>query len=139
PDRVDLDRLHLSRWSLIPAEALDDDRLLALYHRARQWGIRPVMNRAARVIAKRPSLLVKGRIEPITLYGELALDAARRRDRAGAMAWMERGRQSEPPLKQAAHAVFWEMLDLQVKISLEPPDVWVPFLAAILERYRGNQ
>jgi tetratricopeptide (TPR) repeat protein len=139
PDSVDLDHLHLSRWTSIPAEALDEDRLLNLYHRARQYGMTSVMNQAARVIASRPSLLVKGRIEPLALYGELALEAARHDDRARAQAWMDRGRESEPPLKQAAHALLWELLDLQVKMNLDEPDVWVPDLAVILERYRGNQ
>ena len=36
---LDLDRLHLSRWSMIPFAELDDDRLVVLYHRARQWGL----------------------------------------------------------------------------------------------------
>jgi hypothetical protein len=97
------------------------------------------MNRAARVIASRPSLLVKGRIEPTTLYGDLAIDAARHNDRAGAADWLERGRKSEPPLKQAASALFWELLDLQVKMIIDEPEVWVPALAVILDRYRGNQ
>ena len=82
PDRVDIDQLHLSRLSLIPVERLDDDRILALYHGAREWGVRTVMNRVARLIDSRPILLVKGRIEAITLYGELALDAAREHDRS---------------------------------------------------------
>src|SRR5262249_16696880 len=95
-------------------------------------------NRVGRALAQRPSLLVKGRIEATTLYGDLALDAARRGDRAEAGSWIERGRQSEPPLKQTAHALLWEMIDLQVKVRLEAPEVWVPRRAALLERYRGN-
>ena len=81
PERVDIDELPLSRLSLFPLDRLDDDRILALYRRAREWGVRRVMNRVARLIDARPSLLVKGKIEPTTLYGELALDAAGRSDR----------------------------------------------------------
>ena len=44
---LDLDRIHLSRWSTIPAAALDDERLLELYYFARVWGLRAVMNGAA--------------------------------------------------------------------------------------------
>jgi tetratricopeptide (TPR) repeat protein len=139
PDQVDLGRLHMSRWSSIPVADLDDDRLIHLYHQARQFGMTEVMNRAARVIARRPTLLVKGRIEAVVLYGELALDSARHGDRAGAAEWMERGRQFEPPLKQTANALQWEMLDLQTKMILDEPEVWVPVLAVILQRYRGNQ
>jgi tetratricopeptide (TPR) repeat protein len=138
PEHLNLDSLHLSRWSLIPVAALADDRLLATYYRARLWRMLSVMNRAARIITERPSLMVKGRIEATTLYGDLALAAARRDDRVEAGMWIERGRQSEPPLKQAAHALLWELIDLQVKIILDEPEVWVPLLAVLLERYRGN-
>ena len=31
------------------------------------------------------------------------------------------------------------MIDLQVKMMLDEPEVWVPALAVILERYQGNQ
>ena len=83
--------------------------------------------------------MVKGKIEPTTLYGELALDAAGRNDRDQAMSWLARGRESEPPLKRSAHALAWEMIELQVQMVLDGPEVWVPSLAVILERYRGNQ
>ncbi len=39
PKELDLDRLHLSRWSMIPIAELDDERLVGLYYRARGWGM----------------------------------------------------------------------------------------------------
>ena len=77
--------------------------------------------------------MVKGKIEPTTLYGELALDAAGRSDRAQAKHWLDRGVESEPPLKRSANALAWEMIDLQVQMVLDEPEVWVPSLAVILE------
>jgi tetratricopeptide (TPR) repeat protein len=139
PDRMDVGELPLSRLSRIPLDRLDDDQILALYRRAREWGVRPVLNRVARLIDARPALLVKGKIEPTTLYGELALDAAGRNDRAQAMSWLARGLESEPPLKRSAHALAWEMIEFQVQMLLDGPEVWVPSLAVILERYRANQ
>ncbi|HZW33585.1 MAG TPA: tetratricopeptide repeat protein [Isosphaeraceae bacterium] len=138
PESLDLDRLHLSRWPLIPAEALDDDRLLDLYHRAGHWGMRPVLIRAARAIAARPSLRIKGEIPPIALFGALALDAAQRDDRTEAQDWMERGREAEPPSRQASQAVLWDLLALQIAMVLDEPEVWVPILVGVLDRYRGN-
>ena len=97
-------------------------------------------NRVARLIDARPALMVKGKIEPTTLYGELALDAAGRSDRAaGDAAGSLAGVESEPPLKRSANALAWEMIELQVQMVLDGPEVWVPSLAVILERYRGNQ
>ena len=43
-------KLPLSRLARIPLEKLDDDRILALYRRAREWGVRAVTNRVARLI-----------------------------------------------------------------------------------------
>jgi tetratricopeptide (TPR) repeat protein len=138
-DQVKIDDLPLSRLALIPVEPLDDDRVLALYRRGREWGIRMVANRAAQRIDAQPSLMAKGMIEPIALYGELALDAAGRNNRKQAQSWFERGRAAEPSAKRSANAVGWEMIGLQIQMVLDGPEVWVKSLAVILERYRGNQ
>jgi tetratricopeptide (TPR) repeat protein len=138
-DQVNIEELSLARLSLLPIETLDDDRVLAVYRRAREWGVRSVANRSAQVIDGRPSLLVKGEIETVNLYGELALEAAGRHDRALATRWLERGRDCEAPLKRSANVIAWEMIALQIQMMLDSPDVWVKSLAVILERYRGNQ
>ena len=139
PEHVDIAAVSLPRMPLIPLELLDDDRILALYARAREWGVRPVFRRVGQLIDSRPALMVKGQIEAPALYGELALDAAQRNDRAAAVNWLARGRQSEPPRKRSAHEIAWEMIELQIQMILEEPEVWVKTLAVILERYRGNQ
>jgi hypothetical protein len=136
---TDIDQLHLSRWFLIPIEQVDDDRLVGLYHRARSWGMRWLLYRVSRVIAERTSLLEKGNIETATFYGELALAEARKENRAEAETWVRQGRQSEAPAKRVAGAVHWDMIELQIKIVLDGPEIWVPSLAGILERYRDNQ
>ncbi len=123
---------------MIPFASLDDDRLLTVYLLARHWGLRPAMMKAAGAIADRPSLAVRGRIPPTTLYGDLALDAARRGHRAEAETWLRRGRQSEPS-KISSNALIWELIDLQVKIIFDDPELWVPIIALILDRYRGNR
>jgi hypothetical protein len=75
----------------------------------------------------------------IKLYGDLAVEAAQEGDRAQADHWLTKGRQSESPQKRSAHSLTWELIGLQVKMLLDPPDVWVPVLAVILDRCRGNQ
>jgi tetratricopeptide (TPR) repeat protein len=138
PGTVDIDRLPLARLAMIPIDLLDDDRILALYARSREWGIRRVLYRVAQLIDGRASLMVKGNIEAPTLYGELALDAAGRSDREQALGWMKRGMESESPMKRSAHALSWAMIEVQVQMVLDEPEVWVKSLAMILETYRGN-
>ncbi len=138
PKDLDLDRLHLSRWPMIPVAELDDDRLVDLYHRAREWGMPAVANAAGRVIAERPSLLSRYRIDPLGLFGSLAIAAARKDDRAAAQEWVRRGRQAES-LKPAPRTLEWELTELQVAAILDRPEVWVPTIVVLLERYRGNQ
>jgi hypothetical protein len=125
--------------SLVELEPLDDDQLIAFYHRCHDWGVRAETNRVARLIDQRPSLLAKGAIEPIALYGDLALDAAQRNNRGEADKWLARGRESDPLELRSQHALAWELVALQVRTLVEEPDEWVPHLAALLERYRGNQ
>ena len=120
-------------------ERLDDDRVLAVYRRAREWGVDRWRIGRLESSTPGPSLMVKGKIEPMTLYGELALDAAGRNDRDKAAYWLERGRDSEPPRKRSANQIAWEMIALQIQMVLDGPEVWVKSLAVILERYRGNQ
>ena len=139
PETVEIDQLHLSRLALVPIEGLSDEKLPALFHQATRWGLRRVRNRVARMLDQRPSLITMARIPVITLYAELALEAAQDADRAGADAWLTKGRQAESPQKRSANSVAWEMIGLQVKMILDPPEVWVPALAVILERYQGNE
>ena len=138
PETVDIDQVHLSRLALVPIDRLDDSRLVAVYRQAAKWGLRRVRNQAARLIDKRPSLLSAGRIELIDLYGDLAVEAAHDGDRPAAEDWIVRGRQTEAPKKRSANALAWEMISLEVKMLLDEPEVWVPILAVILDRCRGN-
>ncbi len=140
PDRTDLDQVHLSRLSLIPLSRLDDEELLALYQRCRDWHVRGVMNQVARfLIAERPSVLEKINVPATTIYGDLALEAAAEGDRAEAESWLGRGRESDRPDQKAARAITWDMLGLHIQIIFDEPDVWVPVLALILERVRGSK
>jgi tetratricopeptide (TPR) repeat protein len=139
PLQVNIEQIHLSRLSLIPVDQLDDDRIIALYRRSRQWGARTSMIRAARHIADHPSLLIKGEIPPISLFGDLALHAAQAGDRSKAEDWVRRGRESHAPSARAAHALAWELLEVQILLLTDKPEVWVPRLAILLERYKSSQ
>ncbi len=139
PDTVDIDRTHIGRLGSIPADRLDDDRLIALYKRARQWGATVAVENAARRIAAQPSLLIKAEIETVVLYGDLARYAATRRDRELAELWLAQGQNVDPPLKRSAHAIAWKMLGLEIDMALLAPEDWVPKLAGILEQYCVNR
>jgi hypothetical protein len=138
PDSLEIDQLHLSRLASVPVDRLDDDRLLALYRQAAKWGLRRLKNQVARSIDQRASLAATGRLELINLYGDLAVEAAHDGRRPEAEQWLSRGRQAEPPQKRSQHALAWEMIGLEVKMLIDEPEVWVPVLAVILERCRGN-
>ncbi len=139
PDTVEIDELHLSRLALVPIDRLDDERLLALYRRSVKWGLRQVRNQVSRLLDERPSLLTKGQVETIKFYGDLALDAAQSGERMQAEHWVAKGRESEPPQKRSAHSLTWDLIGLHVRMLLDPPEEWVPVLAVILDRCRGNQ
>ena len=96
-----------SRLSRIPVERLDDDRFWPFTAALASGEFARWLNRVARLIDARP--VAHGQRQDrsrSTLYGELALDAAGRNDRAagdatGSLAGVE----SEPPLKRSANAL----------------------------------
>ena len=49
-------------------------------------------------------------------FGGLAVDAAHNKDRSEAELWLERGRQAESSFKRSAHALAWELLDVEIGI-----------------------
>ena len=138
PQSLDPLTLHLGRWPSIPFAALDDDRLLTVYVRSRQWGLLNVMTRAAGVLADRPYLAVSNGLPLTTLFGDLVMEAARKGDRTSAESWLRRGRQADQS-KISSSGLIWELIDLQVKIFFDEPDSWVPIIAVLLDRYRGNR
>jgi tetratricopeptide (TPR) repeat protein len=135
---ADIEQIHISRLVSIPVDDLDDEHILKLYHRTREWGVHSLLVQLEKLIDSRADLLAKSGIPPIVLYGDLAIGAAQQELRSEAEAWLARGRQVDAAEKRLEIAVSWDMLDLQVKMLLDEPDVWVPTLALILERYRGN-
>ena len=98
---------------MIPAAELDDDRLVELYRRARQWGLLRRRQRGRRAPSPIGPRSPEAGIHPVTLYGGLAVHAAQRNDRAEASEWIRRGRQAES-LRATPRTLVWELADLQV-------------------------
>lgn len=138
PETVRIDRVHLSRLHRIPAARLDDDRLIALYLHARTYTLSPALERSARALCDRPALLEKGTIDRFSVFADLASLTLGRRDPAEAFAWIERGRRDEPTPLRPANAPRWDMLEVRLRSRIEPPEVWVPQLALLLERYQQD-
>jgi hypothetical protein len=138
PDSVRIDQVHLSRLHRIPAERLDDDRLIALYLRARTYALSPALEQASRALIDRPALLEKGTIDRLGVFADLAARTLSRRGPAEALAWIERGRRDEPAALRATNAPRWDMLELRLRTRSETPEAWVPQLAVILQRYQED-
>ena len=135
PSTVDLARLPLARLAAVPADRLDDDRLVLLYRRARRAMIVVPMEAAARAIVARPALFEKGRLDSVSVYSDLASIAAGRGDGDEARSWIAQGRQADSPARQGPNAPLWDMVEVRLKARSERPEAWVPELAIVLERY----
>jgi hypothetical protein len=138
PSTVDLTRLRLGRWNAIPVEQIDDDRLVALYRRAREVMLSSVVEAAARTIINRPNLFQEGKINAFSVYSDLVSIASSKGDAASARALIAAGRQAEPPSEKAASAPRWDMLEIRLGSLFELPENWVPELASVIDRYSGN-
>lgn len=135
PETVVVEDVHIARLSFIAADRLNDDRLAALYRQARRFGLADVLERAGRVLADRPQAWEKAGVKAITLFSELALIASAQKKTDEAFEWIKRGRQAEPAATRSATAVSWDMTELKVRARADRPEVWVPELAVVLDRY----
>jgi hypothetical protein len=139
PETVDIRRLHLARFRFVPVERLSDERLVAFYRRAQRYALLDAAERAVRGLLDRPSAAALGSLEPSALYSGLAFYLAVRGQKDEAMDALRRGRQAEPAATRGANAVRWDMLEMQLRARLEPPESWVPDLAVMLDRYGEDQ
>ncbi len=135
PETADLVRLPLARLASVPVDRLDDDRLVVLYRRARRFMMDAAMEAAARAIVDRPALFERGQVDPVSVHSDLASLASARGDRAEAQSWIDRGRQADSPARRGPNAPLWDMVELRLKARADAPEVWVPELAVVLERY----
>ncbi|HWE35621.1 MAG TPA: hypothetical protein VG406_03545 [Isosphaeraceae bacterium] len=139
PETVDIARLHLSRLDRVPADRLDDDRLVALYQRAREASIIGAMERAANELVRRPTLLARGDVERFAVYADLANLAMVRGDTEAAFEWVRRGRRDEPGADRPRNASRWDLLEVRLRARSEGPESWVPHLAAAIERFSEDE
>lgn len=135
PATVDIERLHIARLALVPADRLDDDRLARLFVRARQYGLVDAVDHAARALIDRPQLWEQVGTDALDLHVELALYSAARDRQAEALEWIRKGRQADPAHLRATNAPTWDMVEIRIKARTERPETWVPELAVVLERY----
>jgi tetratricopeptide (TPR) repeat protein len=138
PEAVDVNALHLARLALVPAERLSDEKLAALYQRARRYVLHDAIERAARALVERPEAMERLGIESLAVYTDLVARAGALGRIDEAFGWVRRGRQADAATKQARNAPHWDMLELRLRAQGEPPETWVPELAAILDRYSSD-
>ena len=139
PATVDVERLHLSRLWRVPADKLDDEKLLVFYLRARE-GLSPqAMRLAARAIADRPSALARPEIDRLLIFSDLANLATSHDDLGEAFEWIKKGRSTEPQGLKAVNAPRWDMLEVRLRARTEGPESWVPQLAIVLDRYASDR
>ena len=136
---VDVETVHLGRLHRVPAERLDDDRLAALYLRAREYVLPQAMDRAARALVERSLPADRAHVDRFSVYSDLANLALSRDEVAEAFSWVDRGRAAEPASLKVRNAPRWDMLTVRLRARSEPPEAWVPQLAIVLERYREDR
>ena len=139
PSTVDLARLLLARLAAVPVDRLDDLGLIQYYRRARRAMLVDAMEAAARAIVARPAVFEKGQIDPVSVFSDLASLAVARGENDQARAWLAKGRQADSPARRRQNAPLWDMIEVRLKARSERPEVWVPELAIVLDRYAQDQ
>jgi hypothetical protein len=135
---VVIDDLHLGRLALLDPKRLDDDRLLRLFERSREWGLVETVQTAARELTTRRGLVEREGFPAYGVYGELALGEAAKGRRDPAMEWARKGRAADRQARASVGAASWDMLELQIRLGTEEPETWVPELVVLLDRYERD-
>ncbi len=138
PETADIDAIPLGRLALVPVPRLDDDRLIKFYLRSHEFGLADLILQAAHEIVDRPQLRSSSKLDLRLLYSVLAQESQMRQDRSGALEMLQRGQTAMGSARRPEDSAFWDMMELQIRVSFDSPTEWVPELAAILERYRDN-
>jgi tetratricopeptide (TPR) repeat protein len=139
PETVEIDRLAVGRLTMVPYARLDDDRLVALYHRAHEYGVTGLLPKLALEIVRREGLLASGKVEALLVYGDLAWSEVQKRDRDAALTWLRQGRAAQGAGRDGEAACQWDMMELEIRTQFDKLEDWVPELAVVLDRYRENE
>ncbi len=135
PNQTDIAKVPLGRLHSLVLEDLDDDRLIMLYRRVRRSPSRQILETASLALVGRPHLFQSGKIEPIAVYTDLASFAVANLDGDGMRHWMAAGRQADRSAHKTHNEPIWDIIEVRYQARMDPPEVWVPQLAIVLERY----
>ena len=139
PAKTDIETVHLSRLVDIDIARLDDERLQAYSRRAQRHAVTRAIERALRLLIDRTPPHERTSVEArsrVTLLIDLLLS---RRNLVEAAEWLERARAAESDATRALAAPHWDMTEIRLRLQTEEPDVWVPELVLVLDRYRGDK
>jgi tetratricopeptide (TPR) repeat protein len=140
PPGTDIDSVHIGRLHRLDPATLPDEALVTYFYRANRFALPRALERSARVLVDRPALLdAQGGASRVLVYSALANLALAGRRPAEALEWVEKGRRSDTGPRRDANAVHWDLLEVRVRAASEPPDSWVPVLAAVLQRHREGE
>jgi tetratricopeptide (TPR) repeat protein len=136
-ESIDIAAILPSRLHLCVAEELSDEPLTALYRQGLRFQLESAVVNAARAIIARPDGPVRLNIGYYPVYHTLAQSAIRRGARDEAIEWVRRGSEADPD-GRGANAVRWQLLEVRIVAQIDHPELWVPNLAMILDRYKDD-
>ncbi|GIW88534.1 MAG: protein disulfide-isomerase [Isosphaeraceae bacterium] len=140
PADTEIDAVHIGRLHLLDPSQLTNPKLVQYFHRAYRYALTAALEQAARILDQRPELLdVEGGVSRVQVYQALCSIALEQRRPDDAIAWIEKGRRGDLGPQREANLVHWELLEIRARAATEPPDRWVPLLAATLDRYRDQE
>ncbi|WP_205679011.1 SEC-C domain-containing protein [Aquisphaera insulae] len=138
PATVQIDDVSPGRFRFIPLGALDDDRLVALDRRAGELGQIEVHLDCCREIVRRGHLISDRKVAAIRVYPALISAAVAAGDRQAAFDLLQEGRAAALAADSSSGASAWDMTEFQLLVRFDGPEVWVPKLLELSDRYKGS-
>jgi len=128
----------VGRLSLVDLKGLPSDKLAIVFERAMRYFVTDVLKAAGEEWLSRPIVDEADAAARLKVYLELAMEAAARGDLNFSLELIERGYAEDKVHATELRDAYWSLARIRSKASILEPSEWVPELAVLLDRKRGD-
>jgi hypothetical protein len=138
PDPESIDRIPVARLPLVDLKALSSQRLAIVFDRAVRYFLPEVLKNAGEEWLSRPIGDAADAQARIKVYQELIHEAIARNDMPRALELIARGQAEDNVHSPDVREIFWGLAAISARAHSHDPSEWVPELAVLLDRRRGD-
>lgn len=138
PAADNVEKMPVGRLALVDLKSLPSDKIAIVFERAMRYFVSDVLKAAGEEWLSRPVVDEADAAARLKVYLELAMEAAARGDLQLSLDLIDRGYAEDKLHTPEMRDAYWSLARIRSKASLLEPAEWVPELAVLLDRKRGD-